>query len=312
MSTQAEQFESQPVTEINDSFDSSQSSWQDSLRQDLYSDMSLFQSKGASAELPKLDLVIAGVGDEGLAAAYKKGGSDAQSRGVLESAKPSASNPEASFDGRSDHLKKSGMQHEPSLDRGNATVFTPANGEADIHGRTKVTLYHHGDNIYSESTTYQDGRTVSKDYDAEGKQTQRTTVWPGGKSLTQYPGIDTTADTMKEAYEQEGAAGLKKEIDKVLAKSNGDWSKVDRMLDELKQRGIETYMDGNNLRVNDANVLAFWSSDSIVGTKPAAASPADKVSAPPADKAPAAGNPVDALPWIWSSKVNDGIKKANQ
>ena len=254
--------------------------------------------------------------DKMMTAAERNGDKPAHKSGVLESSKESSADATKAapkpdtppFSEREKTLDRQGMEHKPSEDHGNATVYEPKNGKTDIHGRSKVEVIHHGEKISHEIAHYPDGRKVEKGFDKDGNLEHTTATSSDGKKVTTYPGITENASTMAAAFKNEGAEGLKREIDAVLKKSNNDWSKVDKMLKELNALGIETRTEGNKLIVNDG-----WTSDSQIGTRPGTSTPAPEAPQE-VTPAPSGVNPAAKgfVPSWWAKDVTDALNKSNK
>ncbi len=208
--------------------------------------------------------------------------------------------PPSHFDSIDKSLKDAGMQKTGS--RNNADIYEPKNGQPDSQGRTKVEVIHHGKDVQFEDTFYKDGTRVAKSFDNDGKLEYTTTIAADKTRTTKFEGLDVTSQTMKDAFDKDGAAGLKVEIDKVLKAYDGDWTRLDKMRDELKAKGVNTSMSGNDLYVDDS-YLPYG--DSKLATKQEAPV------APPPETKPQPTGPVlsDALPWNWTRKVKDAVDK---
>ncbi|MBX9693715.1 MAG: hypothetical protein K2Z81_15105, partial [Cyanobacteria bacterium] len=202
-------------------------------------------------------------------------------------------------DSRDTSLKQSGMKPDADESHGSVHVYKPSNGETDKHGRTKVELIHEGGQLQFETSSYQNGREVTKSYSSSGDLEYTTTKTPDGKSLTIFPDIKTNADTMAVAYKNEGVAGLQKQIESVL-KQGGNWDQIDKMLNELKQRGIHTYEgEGGVMKVDDS-----WGEDSSLVIR-SDRTPAPAPEAPEAPDLSAA--PPGFIPSWWVNLTTDGL-----
>lgn len=275
-------FENNKPKETSENFDQSASNGlSDRLNADLYKDMSMFENK-STATLPGLE--IAGLGNESAMKAL----SDSK-------AKPTPQG--ETVDSKEAGLKQAGMKPAPGESYGSVHVYKPANGETDKQGRSKVELIHEGGQLQYEMSTYPDGKVVANSYSTTGKLEYTKTTTPDGKSLTTYPNIKENADTMADAYKKEGAEGLKKQIDSIL-KQGGSWDQIDKMLGELKQRGVSTYEEGGVMKISE------WGFDSTFANRSNKAAAPQEAPASQSDHHPAAPG---FVPSWWGSKVRDGL-----
>lgn len=169
------------------------------------------------------------------------------------------------------NLEEAGMKKDSTA--GHYTTYKPINGEADIHGRTKVEILGDDKNIKREIVDYKNGRNVDTTYGDDGKIEKVKVKEADGKTTTTWNDMKANSKSLAEAYKNGGVDGLKDALKKAMEDPKCDKDRLQTMLDELKTHGIHTYPKGDNIHLNDGLLGSNITEGTLLATKPAAASP---------------------------------------
>ena len=254
---------------------------------------------GRGTPLP--DLQIVGMENVAVAYASNKGGEKTQAGSDAGKSKSGASNTTSDFSVATldKELRESGMVPRPQESGSNKTVYEPANPNDP---RKMVEVFANGENVREERVTFRDGSTASKELDNDGKTISRTYTDRNGVQTTKWSDMKATSETLADAYKNGGTEGLKKAIEDAMADPKCSKDRMAKMLAELKTHGVDTYMKGDTIHMNDG---WFGREGTALGkqrTAPPQETPSEQTK--PSEAHPATNAP----PNRWSNIISDAVK----